>query len=297
MKPDIIYFDHDANARRDPKMISLISDFGADGYGKFWMLIEYLREQQGSIELTKNNYRAIAFELRCDTQEAENFINTLTELGLLRYDDGFIFSDRLNKNIDHLNTVREKRKTAAKARWEKMNQSDTVNANASETDANALESECKSNAIAPENDAKKRKEKNSIEKKRREEKNSFAPALADVVNFFLGQNQNAEEANKFFNHYQGIGWVKSGTEITDWKAAGLSWIDKINNFSNGKNGASESKYVTYAYLLDKKEKGDRDILKRYEAVDMLDRTGKKLWKLIENGENNEDLPLPDTKAS
>lgn len=289
MKPDIIYFDHDANARRDPKIISLISDYGAEGYGKFWMLIEYLREQQGSIELTKNNYRAIAFELRCDSQEAENFINTLIELELLRNNDGFIFSDRLNKNIEHLNTVREKRKTAAKARWEKMNQSDTNNANASEPDANASESECKSNAIAPENDTKKRKEKNSIEKKRREEKNSFAPALVDVVNFFLGQGQNAEEANKFFNHYQGIGWVKSGTQITDWNAVALSWIDKIKNFNNGKNGDSESKYVTYAYLLDKKEKGDRDILKRYETVDMLDRTGKKLWKLIEN---KQDLPLP-----
>lgn len=289
MKPDIIYFDHDANARRDPKIISLISDYGAEGYGKFWMLIEYLREQQGSIELTKNNYRAIAFELRCDSQEAENFINTLIELELLRNNDGFIFSDRLNKNIEHLNTVREKRKTAAKARWEKMNQSDTVNANASETDANASESECKSNAIALENDAKKRKEKYRKEKKRREENISRAPSLADVVNFFLGQGQNAEEANKFFNHYQGIGWVKSGTEITDWKAVGLSWIDKINNFSNGKNGSSESKYVTYAYLLDKKEKGDRDILQRYEAVDKLDRNGKKLWKLIEN---NEELPLP-----
>lgn len=289
MKPDIIYFDHDANARRDPKIISLISDYGAEGYGKFWMLIEYLREQQGAIELTKNNYRAIAFELRCDSQEAENFINTLLELELLRNDDGFIFSDRLNKNIEHLNTVREKRKTAAKARWEKLNQSDTINANAQESDANALEDRCKSNAIAPENDAKKRKEKNSIEKKRREKKNSGAPALADVVNFFLGQGQNAEEANKFFNHYQGIGWVKSGTEITDWNAVALSWIDKINNFSNGKNGSSESKYVTYTHLLDRKEKGERDILKRYEAVDMLDRSGKKLWRMIEN---NHDLPLP-----
>ena len=132
------------------------------------MLIEYLREQQGKIELTKNNIRALAFELRCETQQAEDFINTLLELELIKKENNSIFSKRLNENINHLNSIREKRKSAAKARWDKSNQIEIDNANAKNLDANANNNTSKCTANAHENDAKK---SNSKEMERKIESN------------------------------------------------------------------------------------------------------------------------------
>lgn len=246
MKPDIIYFDHDANARRDPKMISLISDYGAEGYGRFWMLIEYLREQQGVIELTKNNLRAIAYEIRCETTDAEKFIESLIELKLLRTENGFIFSDRLNKNIEHLKSIREKRRSAAEARWKKNSQDGRENANAMVMDANAYGERSNCNANASENDAKKSKEKKSKEEytisKNSKTENNFAnfqppnfdlplPLLTNQDDFtpedFYNRNQVTESVIKLLNTFCNIS-VPKKEEVT-------SFVNVIMNTKQVKN--------------------------------------------------------------
>ena len=45
MSKDAYYFKHDAHARHDPKIRALINKYGLDGYGKFWVIIEMLREE------------------------------------------------------------------------------------------------------------------------------------------------------------------------------------------------------------------------------------------------------------
>lgn len=47
MKKDAYYFPHDSNASFDPKCVLLIEQLGLEGYGAFWILIEYLRDQPG----------------------------------------------------------------------------------------------------------------------------------------------------------------------------------------------------------------------------------------------------------
>lgn len=69
MKKNTIYFTHDSNARRDPKILALIADYGYEGYGRFWALIEFLREQDGHIEMTPINERALGFELGLSQDE------------------------------------------------------------------------------------------------------------------------------------------------------------------------------------------------------------------------------------
>ena len=39
------YFLHDCCARNNAKMLSLTADKGLEGYGAYWVLLEYLREQ------------------------------------------------------------------------------------------------------------------------------------------------------------------------------------------------------------------------------------------------------------
>ncbi|HEX2868651.1 MAG TPA: Lin1244/Lin1753 domain-containing protein [Ignavibacteriales bacterium] len=156
MKEDAIYFQHDSNARRDPKIIALIADYGFEGYGRFWAIIEFLREQKGCMRKDKNSMRALAYELRMDTSAAEKFMDDLIhEYDLLSLEEDFIFSRRLNKSIDHLDTIREKRKEAIRRRWNKLDDTKVP-----ENDTNVS----KTDTIVPENDTKESKGKETIVK-------------------------------------------------------------------------------------------------------------------------------------
>lgn len=46
----------------------------------------------------------------------------------------------------------------------------------------------------------------------------------EVLNFFKNKNWPELQANKFFNHYEAVGWKKSNTPIENWKAAAENWI-------------------------------------------------------------------------
>jgi len=41
---DAFYFQHDYNARNDEKVLELRSNYGVEGYGLFWMLLESMAE-------------------------------------------------------------------------------------------------------------------------------------------------------------------------------------------------------------------------------------------------------------
>lgn len=48
-----------------------------------------------------------------------------------------------------------------------------------------------------------------------------------VIEFFKLQNWPINEAKKFFNHYQGIGWKVGGkTKIVNWQATAQNWMLK-----------------------------------------------------------------------
>ena len=44
MKRDVCWFKHDANARRNQKLLTMRLVYGAEGYGWWWMLLEMMRE-------------------------------------------------------------------------------------------------------------------------------------------------------------------------------------------------------------------------------------------------------------
>ena len=41
---DSRYFKHDANARNDPKIKALLNKYKMEGYGRYWIVVEMLRE-------------------------------------------------------------------------------------------------------------------------------------------------------------------------------------------------------------------------------------------------------------
>jgi hypothetical protein len=119
-KKDAYYVPHDSNAKRDPKLMLLRHQLGAQGYGVYWMLIEDLREQE-DYSLPVMIIPALAHEYNI----SEQILKTIIEnFGLFNVqDDKFFFSPSLISRMENWNVKkaisRERAKKAADARWQK----------------------------------------------------------------------------------------------------------------------------------------------------------------------------------
>ena len=57
----------------------------------------------------------------------------------------------------------------------------------------------------------------------------------EVIDFFKKENWPEIEAQKFYNHYQGIGWKVGGkTKIVNWQATAKNWIIKAEEIKTNK---------------------------------------------------------------
>ena len=67
---DTYYFQHDYNPTADPKMQALIGEFGAEGYGIYWRLVEMMHEAENhKIEHKKYVNIAIAKQMLTSVEQ------------------------------------------------------------------------------------------------------------------------------------------------------------------------------------------------------------------------------------
>lgn len=112
---DAYYFKHDAYARHDPKIKSMMNKYGAQGYGRFWIVIEMLRESRTyKLEYEDYLWETLAEEMKCSVQDAQDFINDcINKYKLFIKDDTFFYSASLLSRMIKLDETRDKRKFAA----------------------------------------------------------------------------------------------------------------------------------------------------------------------------------------
>ena len=111
MTNNTFYFPHDYNAQRDGKIISLLSELGAEGYGIFWLVIELLAQNHGRLQ---KNYKSIAFVLHVDI---ELLIKVIQDYNLFVFDDDFFYSERLLTHFEKRKSISKKRSEAVQKRW------------------------------------------------------------------------------------------------------------------------------------------------------------------------------------
>ena len=127
MKKETFYFSHDYTARSDEKIKNLIYDFGYEGYGIYWSLIEELYQNANAL---RTNYKRIAFDMRVD----ENTIQSIIEnFDLFIVENEFFGSLSVQRRLDMRNDKSSKARESAQKRWTK--------------DANALPTQSECNAI------------------------------------------------------------------------------------------------------------------------------------------------------
>lgn len=189
MKKETFYFSHDYTARSDEKIKNLIYDFGYEGYGIYWSLIEELYQNANAL---RTNYKRIAFDMRVD----ENTIKSIIEnFDLFIVQNDFFGSLSVQRRLDMRIDKSSKARESAQKRWSK--------------DANALPTQYEGNAIK-ESKVKENKIKRFIK-----------PTIEDIKKEF--PNFNAEH---FYNYYESNGWMIGRNKMKEWKATVKNWMAK-----------------------------------------------------------------------
>lgn len=148
------YFQHDYNARNDPKLQALIVEMGVAGVGIYWCLVEMLYEQDG--EMPMSSIKSIAYNLHVKQKTVERVIK---DFSLFDYDDDkaenveksqkMFRNKSVLKRLNRIIDISEKRKRAIETRWKskKNNESNEYkcNTNECENDTNEVQTEYKSN--------------------------------------------------------------------------------------------------------------------------------------------------------
>ena len=73
MSKDAYYFSHDSNARNDQRLMKVRMQYGMEGYGVYFGIIEILREQK-DYTLTFDDIDSISFDLRVDKEKIEDIV-------------------------------------------------------------------------------------------------------------------------------------------------------------------------------------------------------------------------------
>ena len=100
MAKETYYFSHDSNALTDTKILNMRADYGLEGYGLYWAIIEMLRnEEDYKLTLNKNTYRAIK-TLTNTSIDIEKFIrDCLEEYELFKQDEEKFYSNSLLRRM------------------------------------------------------------------------------------------------------------------------------------------------------------------------------------------------------
>jgi hypothetical protein len=112
------YFTHDINAMLDPKILEMRCDYGMEGYGVYWAILEMLgNEESYTLPLNKSTFKSL--KTLCNTTfEIEKFIYDCIEYGLFVNDDKFFWSNSFLQRMARKNEIRKKRKKAIESRWD-----------------------------------------------------------------------------------------------------------------------------------------------------------------------------------
>jgi hypothetical protein len=116
MAKDSYYFPHDYNARNDEKILELRANFGAEGYGVFWMIIETMAENDyGGVKASLIGGLSLGYGVA--KEKLLGIIELCLSIGLLNEKDGYYFSNRLLEYKKFRKSQVEFGKLGATKRW------------------------------------------------------------------------------------------------------------------------------------------------------------------------------------
>lgn len=233
MAKETYYFSHDSNALTDTKILNMRADYGLEGYGLYWVIIEMMRnEEDYKLKLNKNTYRAIK-TLTNTTIDIEKFIkDCLDDYELFEQEDENFYSNSLLRRMQEKDKKSAIAKEKAKKRWN--------------SNATAKQQQCSSNA----NKEKESKEKENKKNENKENKN---------------KKENRNKVVEIYNTYcVNLPQVQKTTEKRGKAIDNLLKEFSIEQFEEICKKANASEFLTGNN--DRKWKADFDFLMRTDKA-------------------------------
>ncbi len=256
---EVIYFSHDANAMTDTKILNMRADYGLEGYGLFWAIIEQLRSEDNYIlPRNKNTYRAIKVNTNT-TIDVEKYIeDCINEYGLFVIsDDGeYFYSKSLKRRMDIKDKNKIKRSEAGKKGAEKRWKNGESIAMPSDNDSNAMAMPLEDVAKPSEKMANNGKVKESKVKEKKVKKiiNINKTKLNETFNLIINNNtKEIAEKNKLTEpQVQGFLNILKRLELTVTKVfIDISMPNEVQRYKLSTYAILELYKSSYKVYLDK----------------------------------------------
>lgn len=117
-KKDAIAFLHDANAKDDLKIVMLRQEFGLEGYGAYFMIVEILREQS-NFKIDLSEIEGVNYKLKPHNIDFEKFLKFCFEKGLFKKDKKHMWSESLLRRMKAFTDARERMSQGGKKAMKK----------------------------------------------------------------------------------------------------------------------------------------------------------------------------------
>jgi len=130
------------------------------------------------------------------------------------------FKIELDKNAKLYDERCQKNRENVQKRWENTNVYERIRPNTNDTNK-IKENKIKENKIYREREYKERDTSHVAI--------ATTPTLSQVISYGSSLNVNEDYCEKFFDYYEGIGWVTgAGLPIKNWKMIFKNWLRKDN---------------------------------------------------------------------
>lgn len=226
------YFQHDYNARSDPKLQAVLRDCGVEGIGVYWCIVEMLYEQGGTLPI--GSIKDVAFALHVSEELVEGVVR---KYKLFKTTKKIFWSESVKKRIDKATEISTKRKESITKRWKSkicgdtnvLQMNNTCNTKEQETDTKVIQTEynCTVNKIK-ENKSKEESLSNDKEGESKK-RTAFLPPSLEEVQAYIKEKGYSIDAEAFIAFYSSKNWYVGKNKMTNWRMAVVTWSKRPND--------------------------------------------------------------------
>lgn len=179
------YFLHDTSSFEDEKIFQLFMEFGYEGLGLFYTIIEKIAKQEKPI-----NTKVLKMQLKVGKKLLRCW-DFMEQIGLICSKNGETFNEQL-LNFSEKYQIKKEKNAKRISEW-RENQAVTKNVTRSENVRNTP-------------------------KVNRSKVKVYIPEVDEVIKYFLENGFKADAGRNAWNYYNESGWVDSmGKKVLNWK--------------------------------------------------------------------------------
>lgn len=110
------YFSHDYGARNDPKILELRAEYGLEGLGLYWCIVETLAEADNGY-INPKLLAGLSIGYGVAKTILQEYLNFMIDVDLLREDDNGYYSKRMMEHKQIRKKFSDAGKKGAESRW------------------------------------------------------------------------------------------------------------------------------------------------------------------------------------